>query len=81
MFAPDAVTTTFSVNDIRCWQSRLIRDNSVHFRWLLDTRADHPPTQCDFHFIADTSADMGRTVESFLGSLYKINTNKPKEYE
>ncbi|MBM3326176.1 MAG: hypothetical protein FJY65_04210 [Calditrichaeota bacterium] len=68
-FAPDAQTTVFSINGINCWQARRIEGKRIHFRWIFGDNSEKKPTQIDFFYIALPDADMGRVIESMLGTV------------
>ena len=68
-FFPGSETSTFLVNDIRCWQGRRIGLNSVHFRLLLDRGTYSLPYQIDFTFPIKIDTDIGRIIESVIGSI------------
>jgi len=70
---PGAETSTFMLNDIRCWQGRKIEKSKIHFRLLLDRGSIASICQLDLSFPINEEANTGRIIESVLGSIYIHN--------
>ncbi len=72
-FFPNAETSTFSVNNIHCWQARRIEAEQIRFRLLIDRGTNSLPSQLDFNFPLSSDADVGRILESVIGSIKNIH--------
>lgn len=70
-FAPDAGTAVFSINELRCWQGRRMIGNQIHYRILIDIGESNFAGQYDFRFTPDRYEDVGRILESVIGSFKK----------
>lgn len=77
-FFPQAQTTRFSVNDIRCWQGRNVMQDVVRFRLILDNNDSSEYKQIDIAFPNDPEKDWGRRIESMLGTIKQQTRGKEK---
>ncbi len=68
-FFPNAEISRFSLNNIHCWQARRIEAGQIRFRLLLDRGSNSLPSQLDFNFPLSSDADVGRILESVIGSI------------
>jgi len=68
-FFPNAEISKYSVNNIHCWQARRIEAEQIRFRLLVDRGPNSLPSQLDFNFPLNSDADVGRILESVIGSI------------